>query len=102
MKKEAINITDGKRDKPKAGISRRKFLKYSGLTGGALLLGPYGGLAMGNSKSHVAFLRTESRKEGVVSSINSLNINPVKNKNVLVKPNFNTADFFPGSTHNDT
>jgi len=31
-----------------------------------------------------------------------LGINPVKNKNVLVKPNFNTADPPPGSTHNDT
>jgi uncharacterized protein (DUF362 family) len=26
----------------------------------------------------------------------------VKNKNVLIKPNFNTADPAPGSTHNDT
>jgi uncharacterized protein (DUF362 family) len=31
-----------------------------------------------------------------------LGINPVKNKNVLIKPNFNTADQTPGSTHNDT
>jgi uncharacterized protein (DUF362 family) len=31
-----------------------------------------------------------------------LNINPVKGKDVLIKPNFNTADIPPGSTHNDT
>jgi uncharacterized protein (DUF362 family) len=34
--------------------------------------------------------------------MDALGINPVKNKNVLVKPNFNTADETPGSTHNDT
>ncbi len=53
-------------------------------------------------KSRVAFVKTEDRKSGVVSSINALNINPVKNKDVLVKPNFNTADQVPGSTDNDT
>jgi uncharacterized protein (DUF362 family) len=29
-------------------------------------------------------------------------MNPVKGKDVLIKPNFNTADPTPGSTHNDT
>jgi uncharacterized protein (DUF362 family) len=53
-------------------------------------------------KSRVALFRTEDRKSGVTSSIKALNINPVKNKDVLIKPNFNTADQVPGSTHNDT
>lgn len=57
---------------------------------------------MASPKSRVAFFRTEDRKAGVVSSIKALNINPVKNKDVLIKPNFNTADPVPGSTHNDT
>jgi uncharacterized protein (DUF362 family) len=57
---------------------------------------------MASPKSRVAFLRTEDRKSGVVSSIKALNINPMKNKDVLIKPNFNTADHVPGSTHNDT
>lgn len=57
---------------------------------------------MANPKSRTVFLRTEDRKKGVVSSIKALNINPVKNKDVLIKPNFNTADHVPGSTHNDT
>jgi uncharacterized protein (DUF362 family) len=92
----------GEWNKPIVGISRREFLKYSGVTGGALLLGLQGDLSMANPKSRVAFVRTEDRKSGVVSSINALNINPVKNKDVLIKPNFNTADPFPGSTHNDT
>jgi len=57
---------------------------------------------MANPKSRVAIFRTEDRKSGVISSINALKINPVKNKDVLIKPNFNTADPVPGSTHNDT
>jgi len=54
------------------------------------------------SKSTVALLKTEERQSAVASCIQALNINPVKNKDVLIKPNFNTADHVPGSTHNDT
>jgi len=52
--------------------------------------------------SKVAFVKTEDRTNGVKSSITTLGLNPVKNKDVLIKPNFNTADPTPGSTHNDT
>jgi uncharacterized protein (DUF362 family) len=55
-----------------------------------------------SDKSKVALVNTEDRKTGVASSIQALGINPVKNKDVLIKPNFNTADDTPGSTHNDT
>ena len=58
---------------------------------------------MNNSdKSKVALVSTQDRKNGVATSIQALGMNPVKNKNVLIKPNFNTADQTPGSTHNDT
>jgi uncharacterized protein (DUF362 family) len=83
-------------------ITRRKFLKYSGLAAGALFLSMEGGVTMGKSRSTVSFIETEDRKTGVVSSVRALKINPVKNKDVLIKPNFNTADKCPGSTHNDT
>ncbi len=56
----------------------------------------------GKQMGKVAFIKTEDREKGVKSSISALGINPVKNKNVLIKPNFNTADPTPGSTHNDT
>ena len=52
-------------------------------------------------KSRVALLSTEDRRSAVGSCIKALNIDPVKNKDVLIKPNFNTADLSPGSTHND-
>lgn len=102
MKKRDVDAPGEERHQPQAGISRREFLKYSGVTGGALLLGLHGGLTMANTKSRVVFVSTEDRKSGVVSSIKTLNINPAKNKDVLIKPNFNTADRVPGSTDNHT
>ncbi len=50
----------------------------------------------------VVFAATRDRKEGVRSSVRGLEVNPVRGKEILVKPNFNTADPCPGSTHNDT
>ena len=52
--------------------------------------------------SPVAMVKTEDRSQGVRASLSALGINPVKGKDVLIKPNFNTADPTPGSTHNDT
>jgi uncharacterized protein (DUF362 family) len=57
---------------------------------------------MAERTGRVALVKTENRKEGVAKSIAALNTNPVKGKDVLIKPNFNTADATPGSTHNDT
>lgn len=57
---------------------------------------------MAEEKSVVSFAKTEDRKAGVESALGGLGVNVVKNKAVLIKPNFNTADITPGSTHNDT
>ena len=83
-------------------VSRRDFLKYTGVAGGALCLGMNGGVTMARSASRVALVKTDDRKNGVKTSLKVLNVNPVKGKDVLIKPNFNTADIPPGSTHNDT
>ena len=53
-------------------------------------------------RSKVALVRSADRAEGIRRSIDLLGSNPVKGKNVLLKPNFNTADAYPGSTHNET
>lgn len=53
-------------------------------------------------KTNVSLLVTENRETGIGQCIDALDVNPVTNKNVLIKPNFNTADPAPGSTHNDT
>lgn len=50
----------------------------------------------------VVFAKATERARGVTASIAGLGSNPVKGKNILIKPNFNTADQCPGSTHNDT
>ena len=83
-------------------VSRRDFLKVTGVAGGTLFLGRDGGVAMSSTVNRVALVKTDSRRNGVKSSLKALNINPVKGKDVLIKPNFNTADIPPGSTHNDT
>jgi uncharacterized protein (DUF362 family) len=57
---------------------------------------------MAKEKNTVTLVKTTNRKEGVKASLKALKINPVKGKEVLIKPNFNTADTTPGSTHNDT
>lgn len=52
--------------------------------------------------SRVALVRTDDRIAGVTKVIKLLGLNPVMGKAVALKPNFNTADPFPASTHNDT
>lgn len=50
----------------------------------------------------VAFIKTSNRSEGVKRAIDLLNFkNEFKDKSVFIKPNFNSADTTPGSTHND-
>nr|NIS70524.1 hypothetical protein [Pseudomonadota bacterium] len=51
--------------------------------------------------SQVAILETEDRGKGVRDTLRAMGLNPVKGKGVLIKPNFNTADPVPGSTHNE-
>ena len=58
--------------------------------------------ARGNMRTKVTLIKTSDRGTGIKKSVDLLGINPVRGKNVLLKPNFNTADPFPGSTHNDT
>lgn len=52
-----------------------------------------------NGKARLAFVKTKSRTEGVRKAIDLLRINPLKGKRVFLKPNFNSSDPAPGSTH---
>src|SRR4030065_1614871 len=45
---------------------------------------------------------TKNRGEGVRQAIDLLGVKSFRGKSVVLKPNFNTADPAPGSTHNDT
>ena len=50
----------------------------------------------------ISLVRTTNRAVGVPKAIDLLGVNPVRGKAIVLKPNFNSADDFPGSTHNDT
>ena len=50
----------------------------------------------------ISLVKTSDRIDGVRKAIVLLATNPVKGKTVVLKPNFNSGDPFPGSTHNDT
>lgn len=52
--------------------------------------------------ARVSLVKTSDREAGIPAAINLLKLDSIKNKRVLLKPNFNTEDAFPGSTHNDT
>jgi uncharacterized protein (DUF362 family) len=49
--------------------------------------------------SRLAFVRTDDRAKGVRKAIELLGINPIEGKRVFLKPNFNSYDPTPGSTH---
>lgn len=51
--------------------------------------------------SSVALVRTSDRAEGVRRALALLGVSPASGKRVLLKPNFNSADPTPGSTHPD-
>lgn len=98
-------------------MDRREWLKDFGFAGGLFLLAPtaFGcgkngsptaasvPVRNGSQTARVAFVKTTDRAEGVKRAIDLLGFrDEFKGKSVFVKPNFNSADEFPGSTHNDT
>ena len=52
--------------------------------------------------SRVALVRTTDRRQGVAAALKLLDLRAIAGKRVVLKPNFNSADDTPGSTHNDT
>lgn len=99
-------------------MNRREWLKKFG-GAGALFLASPGLFACQNGRAEkeivrqavnhanartakVAFIKTADRAEGVRRAIGLLNFkNEFSGKSVFLKPNFNSADETPGSTHND-
>ncbi len=85
-------------------LDRRDFIRV--VTAGMALLPALGtaGLAqvLGPRRSRVAIVKTSDRRRGVTEVLKLLDLKAVKGKQVVIKPNFNSADETPGSTHNDT
>ena len=91
-------------------INRRNFIIGTGSCLLSTMISREGSIVMAGEsdtilkgiKSRVSLVKTPDRVSGIQRAIDLLEINPVIGKDVLLKPNFNTADPFPGSTHNDT
>jgi uncharacterized protein (DUF362 family) len=85
-------------------LNRREFVRT--LSAGLALVPVLGADALGRipapRRSRVALVRTSDRKRGVTEALKLLDLRGVGGKKVVLKPNFNTADATPGSTHNDT
>jgi hypothetical protein len=86
-------------------MNRRTFLKASMVLGSAALLSPWFKLNLAAAPkvtTQVAFVKTGNRAAGVKKALDLLGFNGVKGKTLFLKPNFNSADPAPGSTHPDT
>ena len=85
-------------------MNRRQFLKDASTTFGAVMLAPslLHGFDAAPSVSHVAFVKTTDRATGVKRAIDLLGMEKFRGKDIFIKPNFNSADPTPGSTHEDT
>jgi uncharacterized protein (DUF362 family) len=87
-----------------SGFNRREFVRTISVGIAALPVLGKDGLAqvLAPARSRVMLVRTTDRKHGVAELFKMLNPEGIGGKRVVIKPNFNTADETPGSTHNDT
>jgi uncharacterized protein (DUF362 family) len=104
--------------KERKGMTRREFFSTgAGFAGGAALAAKAfgGGAANAGSRrlvvpgpvgaaarSRVVLVRADSRTDGVNKCFDLFKAESFGGKSVLIKPNYNTSDETPGSTHNDT
>jgi len=87
-------------------MNRREFIRNATGLSGAIIAPSFAG----SSEMHkpaapaarVAFVRTMDRSAGVARAIDLLKIRRFNGKDLFVKPNFNSADKTPASTHEDT
>ena len=82
-------------------MNRRQFL-HSAAIGGALTAANWDHSASAAVQTRVAVVKASSRADGVRRAVALLNLPSFGGKDGFIKPNFNSADVTPGSTHNDT
>jgi len=85
-------------------VNRRDFIKtnLAGIVGLSVLDNTLLFSRDTDTKTQVVVVKTQDRRQGVTAIMETLDYAPPAGKRVLIKPNFNTADPTPGSTHNDT
>ncbi len=85
--------------------SRRDFIRRSASLAALGGLSPLAFAERGYAaapKTKVVIVATSDRARGVAEVIRLLKVKVPKGQPAIIKPNFNTADATPGSTHNDT
>jgi uncharacterized protein (DUF362 family) len=85
-------------------MKRREFLKQSAAGVAAISVLPRisaSPLIAADAASKVALVKTENRAQGITEAMKLISFPSPQGKKVVIKPNFNTADPAPGSTHND-
>src|SRR5579859_4448296 len=85
-------------------MNRRQFLKDASVTMGAAMFAPslLPAFEATPAVSHVAFVKTTDRATGVKRAIDLLGLDKFRGKDLFIKPNFNSSDPTPGSTHEET
>jgi uncharacterized protein (DUF362 family) len=85
-------------------VHRREFVRTMSAGAAAVTLFGAGGVAqvLGPRKARVAPVRGSDRRRGIAAAITLFGPRGIAGKRVVLKPNFNSADATPGSTHNDT
>jgi len=85
-------------------MNRRHFLTGAAAVGGLALTPKLITSVFGFQKpaARVAFIKTTDRVTGVNRAIDLLGVHSFKGRDIFIKPNFNSADTPPGSTHIDT
>ena len=88
-----------------SNVTRRDFITSVSSAAALTALSPLAHSASvraAGARTKIVIVSTDDRKKGVAAIVKALNVAVPKGKDVVIKPNFNTADPAPGSTHNDT
>ena len=88
-------------------MKRRRFVQNAARLGSAAFLAPtllkaFEFAPAPGAVARVAFVKTTDRAAGVSRAIDLLSLRQFGGKDLFIKPNFNSADATPGSTHEDT
>lgn len=101
VKKEKIFFTENLMGR---GMNRRSFMKKA--LASIPLLSTSKDSLIGRQKNEeaakIALVKSGDREAAIQQILNMVEFSSPKGKRVFIKPNFNTADVFPGSTHNHT
>ncbi|HLF48125.1 MAG TPA: DUF362 domain-containing protein [Methylomirabilota bacterium] len=81
-------------------MTRRDLLRL-GVAAGASALGRGEAGAAPEPRARVIVVKTEDRRDGIRRALGLLGGGALRRRHVVVKPNLNSADPFPGSTHPD-